>query len=253
MMRFEGKGVLVTGAGSGIGRETAVSFAREGAHVAANDVTASDGLETERQVSQTGSRGAYIEGDVSSDTDAQRIVTDAGVALGCLDIVVNNAGVVLPGRIDNATEEDWDRTIAVNLKGVFLISKYAVREMIRSGGGAIVNIASAVVLRGCTDRAAYTASKGGVWALTKAMAADCMRYNIRVNCLCPGTVATPSFERRVQAFDDPDQGLADFVARQPLGRLGTTEEIAAAVLFLASAEASFIQGATLAVDGAMSL
>jgi NAD(P)-dependent dehydrogenase (short-subunit alcohol dehydrogenase family) len=125
--------------------------------------------------------------------------------------------------------------------------------MKQSGGGAIVNVASAVVLRGVAERAAYTASKGGVWALTKAMAADYMRESIRVNSICPGTTTTPSFEQRVQAFDDPDEALRDFVARQPLGRLGTVEEMAAAILFLASDDAGFIQGTSLAVDGGMSL
>ena len=252
-MRFKGKVVLITGAGVGIGRATALRFAAEGAEVAVNSLTPANGQETLRLLRAAGGRGIYIQGDVSRDAEARRLVEESVKAFGRLDVLVNNAGIVLPGRVDNTTEEDWDRTMAVNLKGVFLVSKYAVLQMRKNGGGVIVHNASVAATRGLKDRASYTASKGAVWALTRAMAADYLAENIRVNCVCPGTVETPSLERRIQAFADPVRAKAEFVARQPMGRLGKDEEIAAAILFAASDEAAFMNGATIAIDGGMTI
>lgn len=252
-MRFEGKVVLITGAGVGIGRAAAIRFAREGAKVAVNSLTPANGLETLRLLKEAGGQGIYIQGDVSKEADARRMVEGTVKAFNHVDILVNNAGIVLPGRVDNTSEEDWDRSMAVNLKGVFLVSKYAIPEMRKARGGVIVNNASVVALKGVKDRGAYTASKGGVWALTKAMAADYLNENIRVNCVCPGTTDTPSLARRIQAFADPVKARADFIARQPMGRLGREEEIAAAILFAASDEAAFMNGATIAIDGGMTI
>ena len=252
-MRFKGKVVLITGAGVGIGRTAAVRFGQEGAKVAINSLTPEHGRETLRLLKEAGGQGIYIQGDVSKDADARRMVQEAVNAFGRLDILVNNAGIVLPGRVDNMSEEDWDRTIAINLKGVFLVSKYTIPEMRKIGGGVIVHNASVVALKGVKDRGAYTASKGGVWALTKAMAADYISENIRVNCVCPGTTYTPSLEQRIQAFPDPEKARADFIARQPMKRLGKEEEIAAAILFAASDEAAFMNGATIAIDGGMTI
>jgi NAD(P)-dependent dehydrogenase (short-subunit alcohol dehydrogenase family) len=248
-MRFKGKVVLITGAGVGIGRATAVSFGREGAKVAINSLTPANGMETLRLLREAGGQGVYIQGDVSRDDQARRMVQETVKAFGRLDILVNNAGIVIPGRVDNMSEEDWDRTMAVNLKGAFLVSKYTIPEMRKIGGGVIVHNASVVAIKGIKDRGAYTASKGGVWALTKAMAADYISENIRVNCVCPGTTHTPSLERRIQAFAEPEKARADFIARQPMGRLGKDAEIAAAILFAASDEAAFLNGATIAIDG----
>jgi NAD(P)-dependent dehydrogenase (short-subunit alcohol dehydrogenase family) len=252
-MRFQGKVVLITGAGVGIGRAAAIRFAAEGAQVAVNSLTPANGMETLRLLKEAGGRGIYIQGDVSKDADARRLVGETVKAYGRLNILVNNAGIVIPGRVDTMSEEDWDKTMAVNLKGVFLVSKYAIPEMRKMGGGAIVHNASAAAIKGVKDRGAYTASKGGVWALTKAMAADYLSENIRVNCVCPGTTYTPSLERRIQAFPDPEKARADFIARQPMGRLGKEEEIAAAILFAASDEAAFMTGATIAIDGGMTI
>ena len=252
-MRFHGKAVLVTGAGVGIGRAAALRFGKEGAKVAINSFTPAHGLETLRLLQESGGQGVYIQGDVSQDADARRMVQETVKAFGRLDILVNNAGIVLPGRVDNMSEEDWDRTIAVNLKGVFLVSKYTIPEMRKIGGGVIVHNASVAAIKGVKDRAAYTASKGGVWALTKAMAADYIAENIRVNCVCPGTIDTPSLGRRIQAFADPEKARADFIARQPMGRLGRDDEIAATILFAASDEAAFMNGATIAIDGGMTI
>ena len=252
-MRFHEKVVLITGAGVGIGRAAALRFGKEGAKVAINSLTPAHGLETLRLLKEAGGQGVYIQGDVSKDADARRMVQETVKTFGRLDILVNNAGIVIPGRVDNMSEEDWDRTVAVNLKGVFLASRYAIPEMRKVGGGVIVHNASVVAIKGVKERAAYTASKGGVWALTKAMAADYITENIRVNCVCPGTIHTPSLERRIQAFPDPEKARIDFIARQPMGRLGKDEEIAAAILFAASDEAAFMNGATIAVDGGMTI
>ena len=252
-MRFQGKVVLVTGAGVGIGRAAAARFAREGAKVAVNSLTRANGLETLRLLTEAGGQGIYIQGDVANGVDARRIVAETVQAFGRIDVLVNNAGIVIPGRVDTTSEEDWDRTLAVNLTGAFLISKHVIPEMRKGGGGVIVHNASVVALKGVKDRAAYTASKGGLWALTKAMAADGLVDKIRVNCVCPGTTDTPSLARRIQAFADPGRARADFIARQPMGRLGTEEEIAAAILFAASEEAAFLNGATIAIDGGMTI
>ena len=252
-MRFAGKVVLITGAGVGIGRATAVLFAKEGAKVGVNSFTRAHGRETLQKVLEVGGEGIYIQGDVSQGQDAERMVRETVGAFGKLDILFNNAGIVIPGRIDNTSEEDWDRMMAVNLKGVFLVSKYAIPEMRKNGGGVIIHNASVVAVKGVKDRAPYTASKGGVLALTKAMAADYITENIRVNCVCPGTINTPSMQQRIDASPDPKAALANFIARHPIGRLGKDEEIAAAVLFLASEEAAFITGTTLLVDGGMTM
>jgi NAD(P)-dependent dehydrogenase (short-subunit alcohol dehydrogenase family) len=252
-MRFQGKVVLITGAGVGIGRATAILFAREGAKVGINSLTPVHGQETLKEVEDGGGEGIYIQGDVSRAEDAERMVQETIKAFGRLDILFNNAGIVIPGRIENTSEEDWDKTMAVNLKGVFLPSKYAILQMRKQGGGVIIHNASVLAVKGAKDRAAYTASKGGVWALTKAMAADYASENIRVNCICPGTIYTPSLQRRIGNSQDPQAALANFVARHPVGRLGKEEEIAAGVLYLASDEAAFITGTTLLIDGGMSI
>ena len=253
MMRFQDKVVLITGAGVGIGRAAAVRFAQEGAKVAVNSLTPANGKETLRLLRDAGGEGIYIQGDVSKDADARRMVDETVKAFGRLNVLVNNAGIVIPGKADNTSEQDWDRTLAVNLKGAFLVSKHAIPEMRKVGGGVIVHNASVAAIKGLKDRAAYSASKGGLWALTKAMAADHIAENIRVNCVCPGTTYTPSLERRIQAFADPEQAKADFIARQPMGRLGADHEIAAALLFAASDEAAFMNGATIAIDGGMTI
>lgn len=252
-MRFERKTVLVTGAGVGIGRAAAVSFAREGAHVAVNSLTPRNGEETLRLVLEQSAEAIYIQGDVSVDQDAKLMVSRTVERFGKIDVLVNNAGVVIPGRVETMTEHDWDHTMNVNVKGVFLVSKYAVAAMLVSGGGVIVHNASVAALKGLKDRAAYTASKGAVLALTKAMAADYLQDNIRVNCVCPGTTDTPSLERRIQEFDDPLHARREFIARQPMGRLGRDEEIAEAILFAASDRAGFMNGATVCIDGGMTI
>lgn len=251
-MDFHNKVVVITGAGVGIGRSAAVMFAQRGAKLVVNSLTRGNGEETLRQVLRH-SQGVYVQGDVSKAPDAQRLIDEAVRHFGRIDVLVNNAGIVIPGRIDNTTEDDWDKTMAVNLKGVYLVSKYAVIQMKKQGGGVIVHNASAVAVKGVKDRAAYSASKGGVAALTKAMAADHLEDKIRVNCICPGTTETPSLHDRLNAFDDPKKAMEDFVARQPMKRLGTAEEIATAILFAACDEAAFMNGTVISIDGGMTI
>ena len=170
-----------------------------------------------------------------------------------LERSIEGGGAAVLIAKEKSSEEDWEKTMAVNLRGVFLLSKYAVPQMRKQGGGVIIHNASVLAVKGAKDRAAYTASKGGVWALTKAMAADYASENIRVNCICPGTIHTPSLQQRISSSQDPRAALANFVARHPVGRLGTVEEIAAGVLYLASDEAAFVTGTTLLIDGGMSM
>ena len=251
-MRLKDKTALITGASVGIGKEAALLFAREGAKVAVNSQS-TRGQAVADQISEAGGQGLFVQGRVEDEGDAQRLVSQTVQTFGRLDILINNAGVVFPGTVDSGSIEDWDRTMAVNARGVFLMSKFAAQQMLSQGGGVIIHNASVAGVKGLKDRAAYSASKGAVVALTKAMAADYVDKNIRVNCLNPGTTLTPSLEARIQAFDDPEAARRMFISRQPMGRLGRPEEIASALLYLASDEASFVTGAILNVDGGLTI
>ncbi len=252
-MRFSDKVVLITGSGAGIGRAAALSFAREGARVVVNSQSSTSGEETLKLLKTEGFSARFVQGDVSISEDARRMVEETVSAFGRLDILVNNAGIVLPGRVDNISEEDWDRTFDVNVKGSYLVSRHAITAMRQIGGGVIVHVSSVAAEKGVLDRAAYSASKGALLALTRAMAKDYMNENIRVNCVCPGTTYTPSLEQRLQAFPDPEKARAEFVARQPMGRFGRDDEIAAAILFSASDEAGFMNGETISINGGMTI
>ncbi len=247
-MRFTGKVVLITGAGAGIGRAAAELFAREGASVVVNSVSAS-GAETLALVKNAGGDGLFVQGDVANAADAKLMVDEAVRAFGKLDILANVAGIVIGGRVDTLSEEDFDRTMDVNVKGTFLTCKYAVPEMKKRGGGVIVNVSSVAAFKGFPERSVYAASKGAVVALSKAMAADYIKDNIRVNVVCPGTTDSPSMEARMRSAADYETAKAAFIARQPMGRLGTPEEIAHAILFACCDEAAFFNGGILTIDG----
>ncbi len=248
-MNFSNKVVLITGSGAGIGRATAVLFAKQGAKVVVNDLIPKRGEETLNLVKKAGAEGIFIQSDISVAADAERMIKETIKAFGRVDILVNNAGIIVPGRVDNIGEEDIDKVLRVNVKGVFLVSKYAVLEMKKAGGGVIVNIASVAALKGIADRSAYSASKGAVLSLTRAMATDYIRDNIRANCVCPGTTYTPALEERMRTLPDPEAARAAFIARQPMGRLGKDEEIAQAILFAACDEASYMNGSIISIDG----
>ncbi|TCL62733.1 NAD(P)-dependent dehydrogenase (short-subunit alcohol dehydrogenase family) [Hydrogenispora ethanolica] len=252
-MRFSNKVVLITGAGSGIGQATAIQFAKAGARVAVNDLFPERAAKTVDLVRNAGGTGLAVPADVADAAAAAKMVNDAVQAFGRIDILVNNAGIILPGRVDDMAEEDFDRTMRINVKGPFLVSKYVVQEMRKTGGGVIVNNASVAALKGIVDRSAYSASKGALVSLTKAMAADYIKENIRVNCVCPGTTYTPALEERMQAQADPEAARAAFIARQPMGRLGKDEEIAQAILFACCDEASYMNGSVVVIDGGATL
>lgn len=247
------KVALVTGGASGIGRAIAASFAGAGAAVMIIDIDAASAEAAVRAITGKGGRAVFVAGDVSRAEDCQHAVEKTVGVLGALDILVNSAGMIRRASVTETTEAEWDRVMAVNVKSIFLLSSLAIPVMAGAGGGVIINLASGWGLAGGPRAAAYCASKGAVVLLTKAMAIDHGPQNIRVNCICPGTVDTPSLDERIQAFADPVQARKDFVARQPMGRLATAEELAEAFVFLVSDESSFMTGQALFVDGGMSL
>jgi NAD(P)-dependent dehydrogenase (short-subunit alcohol dehydrogenase family) len=248
-MKLEGKTAIVTGAGAGIGEASALLFAQNGAKVVCTDIL-DTGIRVASTIQSLGGDSLFVKGDISETDVAQQIVSETIDAYGQLDVLVNNAGIVIPGRVDNTDPEDWDRTMAVNVRGVYLLSKYAIPSL-RETKGVIINVASAVALMGAKDRAAYTASKGALVALTRAMAVDYMEDKIRVNCICPGTTDTPSLKDRLSKLPDPEAARKQFIERQPLRRFGRPEEIAEGILYLATAE--FCTGTCLSVDGGMAI
>jgi NAD(P)-dependent dehydrogenase (short-subunit alcohol dehydrogenase family) len=256
-MRLVNKVALITGAGNGIGRATAQLFAQEGAKVVVQDVNAEMAQETVQLIRKAGGEAVSIGGDVASSADAEAMVNKAVDTYGRLDVLFNNAGVWHGGTILDISEEDWDRTLEVNVKGMYLVSRYAVQRMMRQQGGSIINAASVAALRGSPMSAAYNASKGAVLLLTKCMALDFGRYGIRVNCTCPGVIETQMADQlltyRSLGDDDRKQALLEtYEERHAVGRFGQPEEVAKVVLFLASDESSFVSGAAWPVDGGLS-
>ncbi len=247
-MRLANKVALITGAGSGIGRESALVFAREGAAVVAVDVRSDAVRETVADVERAGGRASAVTADVSKAADCREMVAHAEATFGRLDVLFNNAGI-MDGRDDDAvtTEEDvWDLTMAVNAKGVFLGCKYGVPALRRAGGGSIINTASFVALLGAaTPQLAYTASKGAVLALTRELAVVHARENIRVNALCPGPLRT----ELLMKFLDTEAKRQRRLVHVPMGRFGEATEMAKAALYLASSDASYVTGSEFVVDG----
>ncbi len=243
------RAAVVTGAASGIGRAIAARLARAGASIAVVDLDERAGAETAAAIEREGGSALFVRADVSRSADCRQAVERVVERFGRLDVLVNNAGIIRRADVTEISEDEWDRVMAVNLKSVFLMSKYAVAVMAKAGGGAIVNVSSGWGLKGGPRAVAYCASKGGVVLLTRAMAIDHGAAGIRVNCVCPGDTDTGMLRNEArQLGEDVERFLAESASR-PLGRVARPEEIAEAVLYLASDAASFVTGTTLVVDG----
>jgi NAD(P)-dependent dehydrogenase (short-subunit alcohol dehydrogenase family) len=243
--RLEGKRAIVTGGGAGIGRAIALRLAEEGARVVVADVDEEAAAAVAAEV-----EGQARHVDVTSSEAVGALVAAVVADLGGLDVMVNNAGVGAAGTVIDTSEEDFDRMMAVNVKGTFNGMKHAI-PVLRDGGGSVVNISSIAALVGIGDRAIYSATKGAIYAMTRAAAIDHVEEGVRVNCIVPGTVDTPWVARITAGYDDPAAARAAMEARQPHGRLVTPEEIAAMAAYLASDEAASVVGAAMVVDGGM--
>jgi NAD(P)-dependent dehydrogenase (short-subunit alcohol dehydrogenase family) len=248
-MRLANKVALITGGTSGIGDATAILFAREGASVALSGRNQERGQQVRDTILRNGGKAIFIKADVRQAEDCRRAVDETLSAFGQLDILFNNAGVFYAHTVIDCSEKEWDEQLDVNLKGTFLMSQFALPEMIRRGSGVIINNSSGWGIAGGDSAVAYCASKGGIVLLTKAMAIDHGRQGIRVNCICPGDVDTPMLPADARMRGLKWQDYLAGCANRPLGRIGTPDEIAKAVLFLASDDSSFMTGAALVVDG----
>lgn len=247
-MRLNNKVAIITGAGSGIGEATAIRFAAEGAAVVIADIDFSAADTVARKI---GARARAIAIDVRSPAETEAMVAFALDHFNGLDILVNNAGRGMRGTVETMQEADWDDIVAVNLKSVYLCSRFAIPALRARGGGSIVNIASNIATVGIRDRAAYVAAKGGVASLTRAMALDHAADKIRVNSIAPGVIWSKYYEQMLTTVEDPAAFKAALEARAPIARMGNPDEIAGAALWLASDEASFATGSMMTVDGGM--
>lgn len=244
MGRLDNKVAIITGGGMGMGHSAAILFAKEGAKVVVSDMVVEAGEKTVAEIKKAGGDAIFVKADVSSAKDAEKTVKEAVKAFGKVNILFSNAGIAGEASpTEDCTEENWEKVINVNLKGVWLSMKYAIPEIAKAGGGAIINTASQAAERAMPNLPAYTASKGGVLSLSRATAVECSKKNIRVNILEPGVIGTP------MVLSMPDEAKASFVSAIPMGKMGTPEEVAYAALFLASDESSHITGHALAVDG----
>ncbi len=249
--RLADKVAFITGAGSGIGQATALLFAQEGARVCAVDLDPAGAQATAGSITGSGGQALSTVADVSASDHVRRAVDSCLQHFGRIDILVNCAGIGSTQTVVDTPEDLWDRVFAVNVRGTFLCCKAIASHMIEAGGGTIINIASVAGMVGLKNRAAYCASKGAVISLTQAIAVDHVGQHIRCNCICPGTVDSPWVGRLLAAAPDPVAERAALVARQPMGRLGTPQEIARAALYLASDDAAFITGSSLVIDGGL--
>jgi NAD(P)-dependent dehydrogenase (short-subunit alcohol dehydrogenase family) len=248
-MTLTGKVALITGAASGIGKAIAALFAKQGACLVLADMNEAAGREVEGQITGSAGNAVFNGSDVTRADDCRWLCELAQRQFGGLNIVVNCAGMIRRAAVTELSESDWDRTMAVNVKSIYLISRYAIPMMARTGGGAIINIASGWGLAGGPKAAAYCASKGAVVLLTKAMAIDHGPQGIRVNCICPGDTDTAMLRGEALQLGESSERFLAEAARRPLGRIGKPEEIAQAALYLATDASSFVTGTALVVDG----
>jgi len=243
------KVAIITGGASGIGRATALLFAQEGAAVAIMDIDDDQGQATIGEIEANGGKAIFIHGNVAQAVDCHNVVEKTVAAFGRLDILFNNAGIVRRANVVDTTEAEWDKVMAVNVKSIFLMSKYAIPYMEKAGGGSIINASSGWGLRGGPLAVSYCASKGAVTNLTRAMAIDLGSHNIRVNCVCPGDTDTPMLRDEARQLGQSEEAFMAAAAARPLQRYALPMEIAQAVLYLASDAASYITGSALVIDG----
>jgi len=249
LLSLEGKVAMVTGAASGIGRGISLRLAEMGAFVAALDIDKTKGDETAAEIEETGGGASFLKCDVRSKADCRNVVEIVMLKARKIDILCNCAGIAIRKDVVELTENEWDLALDVTLKGIYLLSHEVVPRMIRGGGGSIINIGSGWSLKGGPRAAAYCAAKGGAVNLTRAMAIDHGKHNIRVNCVCPGDVDTPMLQSECAQLGEDKAAFMREAANRPLARVGTPDDIANAVLFLASPMSSWITGAALVVDG----
>ncbi|MGB7603020.1 MAG: glucose 1-dehydrogenase [Candidatus Sulfotelmatobacter sp.] len=247
--QLHGKTAIITGGAGGIGRATALLFAREGAAVSIVDLNQEAGLAVVQEISSGGGRAIFERADVTRAADCRRVIERTSKQFGGAQILFNNAGIIRRASVVDISEEDWDQVMAVNVKSVFLMSREVIPLMARAGGGSIINTASGWGLAGGARAAAYCASKGAVVLLTKAMAIDHGRENIRVNCICPGDTDTAMLRSEARQLGQAEDKFLSDSAKRPLGRVGTADEIAQAALYLASDASTFVTGTSLVVDG----
>jgi len=256
-MRLKDKTAIVTGAASGIGQATALKFGSEGALVMCADMNEDGAAKTAARIADLGGKAASFRVDVTKEAEVQALVAETVKQWDHVDVMFNNAGIEFGIPVTQVSEMQWDTLIDVNLKGVFLGCKHVLPQMARQKSGAIVNTASVAGLRGVAFLSTYCASKGGVVLLTKSLAVEWAQFGVRVNAVCPGVIRTPMADRAIQAGGGlggaatPEETWAALAAAHPLGRVGEADEVADAVTFLASDQASFITGVALSVDGGM--
>ncbi len=249
LLSLDGKIAMVTGAASGIGRGIALRVAEMGGAVVLLDIDQEQGLATAGAITKMGRESLFLRCDVRSAENCRRAVEQTIEHFGRIDILCNNAGIAIRKSVVDLPEDEWDLALDVTLKSVYLLSREAIPHMIRGGGGAIINTGSGWALKGGSQAASYCAAKGGVLNLTRAMAIDYGKHGIRVNCVCPGDVDTPMLRSECQQLGETTDGFMQEAAQRPIARVGTTDDVANAVLFLASEMSAWITGTHLVVDG----
>lgn len=251
-MRLKDKVAIITGSAKGIGKGCAMVFADEGAQIAVVDVDEGAAKDTVKEIEAKGGQARFFRTDVSDSAQVQQMISKVVEAFGSIDIMFNNAGYHISKHVAETSEDEWDYIINTNLRSVFLCSKYAIPHL-KKTKGCIINMSSMVGLIGQSNAGAYSASKGGIVAMTKGMALDYAADGIRANCICPGWVKTPLVEDWFSQQDDPQEARQHIYGVHPLGRIASVEEVGRAALFLASSDSSFVTGIALEVDGAVSL
>ncbi|WP_203333663.1 SDR family NAD(P)-dependent oxidoreductase [Planococcus beigongshangi] len=248
-MRLKDKIAIITGAGSGIGRETAFLFAKEGATIIVNDLNEEAGKSTVNEIISKNGKAIFIEADVTQVSDVKKLVEEVLNKYSRIDILFNNAGISGIGQIHEIEAEAWNNVFNVNVNGVFLVSKFVIPHMIAQKAGSIINMSSCIAEIGLANRASYAATKGAILSLTKSMQVDYAKYDIRINALMPGTIYTPFVEKYVADSDDPEATIASIKKRQLSEELGRPTDVAYAALYLASDESKFVMGSPFYIDG----